>query len=80
MADAPPGMIVKHSVMIAGHRTSISLEGIFWAALREEAAREARSVAGLIGEIDAGRGEVNLSSAIRSWLFARARASSAPAP
>ena len=64
--------IVKHSVLIAGHSTSVSLEDIFWSALRAEAAKRGSSVAALIAEIDAGRGAANLSSAIRVHLFSRA--------
>jgi predicted DNA-binding ribbon-helix-helix protein len=66
--------IVKRSVSIAGHRTSISLEEPFWEGLREIAARESLSVQALIGRIDAGRGEQNLSSAIRVFVFTRLRA------
>jgi len=61
--------IVKRSVSIAGHRTSISLEEPFWEALREIAARDNLSLQGLIGRIDAERGEQNLSSAIRVFVL-----------
>jgi predicted DNA-binding ribbon-helix-helix protein len=66
--------VVKRSVSIAGHRTSISLEEPFWEGLREIAARESLSVQALIGRIDAERGEQNLSSAIRVFVFMRLRA------
>jgi predicted DNA-binding ribbon-helix-helix protein len=65
--------IVKRSVSIAGHRTSISLEQPFWEGLREIAEREAVSVQALIGRIDAERGEQNLSSAIRVFVFDKMR-------
>jgi predicted DNA-binding ribbon-helix-helix protein len=71
-----PG-IVKRSVAIAGHRTSVSLEEPFWQALREIAEREAMSVQALIGRIDAERGEQNLSSAIRVFILSGLRAASA---
>jgi predicted DNA-binding ribbon-helix-helix protein len=61
--------VVKRSVSIAGHRTSISLEEPFWGGLREIAEREKRSVQSLIGRIDAERGEQNLSSAIRIFVL-----------
>jgi predicted DNA-binding ribbon-helix-helix protein len=61
--------IVKRSVSIAGHRTSISLEEPFWASLREIADRDKISVQALIGRIDAERGEQNLSSAIRVFVL-----------
>ena len=65
--------VVKRSVAIAGHRTSVSLEAPFWTALREIAIRRGRSVQQLIGQIDAGRGAQNLSSAIRVFVLAEAR-------
>jgi predicted DNA-binding ribbon-helix-helix protein len=68
---------VKRSVLIAGHATSISLEPIFWDALREAAAAEGLPLNALVARIDAGRIEApdppNLASAIRVWLFERAR-------
>ncbi|MCJ2063106.1 ribbon-helix-helix domain-containing protein [Methylobacterium sp. J-088] len=65
--------LTKHSVMIAGHRTSVSLEDPFWAALREVAAARGQSVQALIGAIDAGRGGQNLSSAIRVFVLEAVR-------
>jgi predicted DNA-binding ribbon-helix-helix protein len=65
--------IVKRSVAIAGHRTSVSLEEPFWEVLREIADRESVSVQALIGRIDAERGEQNLSSAIRVFVLASLR-------
>ncbi|KLK93501.1 arylsulfate sulfotransferase [Microvirga vignae] len=61
--------IVKRSVSIAGHRTSISLEEPFWQILREIAEREKLSIQALIGRIDAERREQNLSSAIRVFVL-----------
>ncbi len=63
--------------MIAGHATSISLEPIFWDALREAAEAERLPLNALVARIDAQRVETdapaNLASAIRVWLFERAR-------
>jgi predicted DNA-binding ribbon-helix-helix protein len=56
---------LKRSLSIKGHRTSISLEPEFWDALRAIAAMRQLSLAELVSEIDATRGERNLSSAIR---------------
>jgi predicted DNA-binding ribbon-helix-helix protein len=68
---------VKRSIMIAGHATSISLEPVFWEALREAAAAEELPVNALVARIDAARVEAaepaNLASAIRVWLFERRR-------
>jgi predicted DNA-binding ribbon-helix-helix protein len=66
--------VVKHSLVIAGHRTSISLEDAFWRELKSWAADRDMSVAALVGEIDGARGAANLSSAIHVALLERARA------
>lgn len=58
-------MIRKRSVTIRGHRTSISLEAEFWEELHVIAERRGMSVAALVAEIDALRGNANLSSALR---------------
>ena len=65
---APVG-VIKHSIVIAGHRTSVSLEAPFWLALRALAARSGVSLAALVAAIDAGRGETNLSSALRVHIL-----------
>jgi predicted DNA-binding ribbon-helix-helix protein len=74
MSRADTAGIVKRSVAIAGHRTSVSLEPPFWDALKDIAAERALSVQALIGEIDAGRGGANLSSAIRVFVLREVRA------
>jgi predicted DNA-binding ribbon-helix-helix protein len=79
LAATDDGSIVKHSVNIAGHRTSISLEAPFWAALREIADADGTSIAALITEIDANR-RGNLSSALRVYVLARVKLGIGPAP
>jgi predicted DNA-binding ribbon-helix-helix protein len=64
----------KRSLSIAGHRTSISLEEPFWEALRRIAAAREISVAALVAETDLGRGDTNLSSALRLLVLAHYRA------
>jgi len=64
--------LVKHSVRIAGHATSVSLELAFWQALCEIAARRGISLNALLTEIDAGRSG-NLSSAIRLFVLESSR-------
>jgi predicted DNA-binding ribbon-helix-helix protein len=64
-----PGRIRKHSLVIAGHSTSVSLEAAFWDALREWARERGTSVTALVAEIDSARGEANLSSALRVRLL-----------
>ena len=62
--------------MIAGHATSISLEPIFWEALREASAVEGVPLNALVARIDVERLQgdgANLASAIRVWLFERVR-------
>ena len=66
----PP--LVKRSVRIAGHPTSISLEAPFWDALREIAAHRRLSVNALVAAIDAERAG-NLSSAIRLFVLESCR-------
>lgn len=67
---APP---VKRSVTIAGHQTAISLEPVFWDALRAAATARAMPINALIAQIDVERITAatppNLTSAIRCWLF-----------
>ena len=70
--------LAKHSLTIAGHATSISLEPVFWDALKGAAAVRGVPLAALVAEIDEAR-TTNLCSAIRVWLFNRA-VSAAPLP
>ncbi|MDT8280978.1 MAG: ribbon-helix-helix domain-containing protein [Erythrobacter sp.] len=63
---------VKRSLSIAGHKTSISLEPLFWDMLRAAAVREGVAIAALVARIDAERIKSptppGLASAIRVWL------------
>jgi predicted DNA-binding ribbon-helix-helix protein len=68
-ADHDPGRMRKHSLIIAGHRTSISLETVFWDVLRDLARQKGVSVAAFAAEIDQSRGAANLSSALRVHLL-----------
>ncbi len=67
---------VKRSVTIAGHETSISLEPVFWEALKSAAESRSLPLNALIAQIDARRIEArdppNLGSAIRVWLMEQA--------
>ena len=64
--------LVKHSVRIAGHATSVSLEPAFWEAVREIATRREIPLNMLLSKIDAERGG-NLSSAIRLFVLESCR-------
>ncbi|AKH43160.1 putative DNA-binding ribbon-helix-helix protein [Altererythrobacter atlanticus] len=72
---------VKHSVEIAGHKTSISLEPLFWEMLEEAARAEGVPINSIVARIDAERIAAEtppgLAGAIRLWLVAR-RAGLAP--
>ena len=63
---------VKRSVEIAGHKTSVSVEPLFWDMLRDRAAREGIPVNALVARIDAERlgapTPPGLAGAIRVWL------------
>ncbi len=56
---------VKRSLTISGHRTSLALEAAFWRKLEALALARGLSLSALVAEIDAARGEANLSSALR---------------
>ena len=62
--------MIKRSVVVAGHRTSISLEPAFWDELSAIAVRRNLSLNALVSEIDRARGDVaNLSSAVRLHIL-----------
>lgn len=64
----PPGAMKKRSVIIDGHRTSVSLENAFWSGLKKMAAKKGITVNQLVTEIDRDR-DGNLSSAIRVHIL-----------
>lgn len=68
-ADARRSTLIKRSLTISGHRTSIALEDAFWRRIESLAASRAQSTSALIAEIDAGRGDANLSSAVRVFVL-----------
>ena len=73
MSTADDHRLEKHSVAIAGHRTSITLESAFWRALKSIAKDRNQSISDLVAEIDRARGEMdpppNLSSALRVFVL-----------
>jgi predicted DNA-binding ribbon-helix-helix protein len=62
--------VVKRSIAIAGHRTSITLEDAFWKALRQIAEARNVTLSALVSQIDNERQHDNLSSAIRLFVLA----------
>ncbi|UWR01029.1 ribbon-helix-helix domain-containing protein [Rhodobacteraceae bacterium S2214] len=69
MNEILTGRPVKRSLTLAGHRTSVSLEDIFWNAFRQIAARRGQPINDLAREIDAQRGDIGLASAIRVFVL-----------
>ncbi|MGB9044077.1 MAG: ribbon-helix-helix domain-containing protein [Pseudolabrys sp.] len=61
--------VIKRSIFINGHKTSVSLENEFWQGLREIAEHDRTTVAMLVERIDRARNTCNLSSAIRVFVF-----------
>jgi predicted DNA-binding ribbon-helix-helix protein len=61
--------VFKRSVVVHGHKTSVSLEAEFWDSVREIAAREGLTISELLTRIDRTRGEGNLSSSIRLFVL-----------
>lgn len=61
--------VVKRSIVIAGHKTSVSLEDAFWDALKEIAAQRKATLSDLVANIDSTRTQGNLSSAIRLFVL-----------
>jgi predicted DNA-binding ribbon-helix-helix protein len=61
--------VIKRSIVVAGHKTSVSLEDAFWKALKEIAEDRGVTLSDLVSTIDTGRHEGNLSSAIRLYVL-----------
>src|SRR5512142_204110 len=61
--------VVKRSIVIAGHKTSVSLEDAFWKGLKEIAGTRAVTLSDLVSTIDSERRHGNLSSAIRLFVL-----------
>ena len=62
-------LVIKRSIVVGGHKTSVSLEDDFWAALREIALGDRATLSGLVGSIDSQRQHGNLSSAVRLFVL-----------
>lgn len=64
------GRPVKHSLTLKGHRTSVSLEAVFWDAFRQIAQERGQTLNALAAELDAGReDDIGLASAIRVFVL-----------
>ncbi|MEM8537020.1 MAG: ribbon-helix-helix domain-containing protein [Pseudomonadota bacterium] len=71
MQNARP---IKRSLTLHGHRTSVSLEEVYWTAFKQTAEKQGQTVNSLAAEIDDSRGDQGLASAIRVYLFEKALA------
>jgi predicted DNA-binding ribbon-helix-helix protein len=66
-------LVVKRSIVIAGHKTSVSLEDAFWSGLKGIAQSDHTTLSNMVGNIDKLRRQGNLSSAIRLFVLDRVR-------
>ena len=60
--------VIKRSIVLAGHKTSVSLEDPFWQAVKEIAEEKSLTLSDFVGQIDTDRRGSNLSSAIRVYV------------
>ena len=65
--------VVKRSIVLAGHKTSISLEDAFWQGLKDIAKAQRKTLSDLVGSIDTDRQYGNLSSALRLFVLGHCR-------
>lgn len=72
--------VVKRSIVIAGHKTSVSLEDAFWQGLKEIAVQRKMTLSDLVATIDTDRRHGNLSSAIRLFVLDHYRALGSETP
>jgi predicted DNA-binding ribbon-helix-helix protein len=72
--------VVKRSIVIAGHKTSVSLEDAFWTCLKEIAGARELTLSDLVASIDTDRHAGNLSSAIRLFVLDHYRAQAGQVP
>ena len=61
--------VVKRSIVVDGHKTSVSLEEAFWNGMKEISGQRGATLSEVVGEIDANRHQGNLSSAIRLFVL-----------
>ncbi|MFA6265986.1 MAG: ribbon-helix-helix domain-containing protein [Pseudolabrys sp.] len=66
-------LVIKRSIVIAGHKTSVSLEDAFWQELKKIAGHQRTTLSSVVSDIDTQRRQGNLSSAIRLFVLEQAR-------
>jgi predicted DNA-binding ribbon-helix-helix protein len=69
--------VVKRSIVVAGHKTSVSLEDAFWEGLKDIAKARRVKLSDLVGSIDTDREHGNLSSALRLFVLDHYKAAAA---
>jgi predicted DNA-binding ribbon-helix-helix protein len=62
-------LVIKRSIVVGGHKTSVSLEDDFWGALKEIALRHRVTLSDLVGSLDSQRQHGNLSSTVRLFVL-----------
>jgi len=67
-------VLIKKSLTIAGHRTSLALEAAFWEALSECAHAQNKNLSQIIAQIDQTRNQTGLASAVRVWVLNQIKA------
>jgi predicted DNA-binding ribbon-helix-helix protein len=70
--------VVKRSIVLAGHKTSVSLEEPFWTSMKQISKERDVALFKLIGQIDGSRQQGNLSSAIRLFVLDHYKSRDAP--
>ena len=66
--------VVKRSIVVGGHKTSVSLEEPFWNGVKQISGERGKTLSELVSEINSSRRQGNLSSAIRLFVLDRYRA------
>lgn len=74
LAGRDRSSILKRSIVVAGHRTSVTLEDAFWTGLKQIARSRGMTLSDIVSYLNARRGRGNLSSAIRLYVLASIQA------
>ena len=70
--------VFKRSIVVAGHKTSVSVEEAFWSGMKEISGACSMTLSQLVSEIDANRNQGNLSSAIRQFVSTTSKSRAVP--
>jgi predicted DNA-binding ribbon-helix-helix protein len=70
--------VAKRSIIVGGHKTSVSLEEAFWTGMKEISEERSMTLSEMVSEIDTNRQQGNLSSAIRLFVLDHFRTSAVP--